>query len=91
MRKELFSYEQLCDKYGKEIIDPLESYEYWQLQTTGVVMFQNKPYDLIEWLEITKKKAAPFAGYDYEDDAFTFAQWMQHQAEVEYNTVCEME
>lgn len=90
MRTEIYSYEQLCQMYGQDIIDPLETYEYWQLQTTGQILFQGTPYDLPEWLAITKNKAAPFAGYDYQDDAFTFGQWMQHQAELDYNKMAEI-
>ena len=90
MRTEIYSYEQLCLMYGKEMIDQLESYEYWQLQTTGQILFQGTPYSLPEWLAISKSKAAPFAGYDYQDDAFTFAQWMQNQGELQHMQMTEI-
>jgi c-di-GMP-related signal transduction protein len=56
MRTEIYSYEQLCQMYGQHIIDPLETYEYWQLQTTGQILFQGTPYDLPEWLAIKRFK-----------------------------------
>ena len=91
MRQELFSYEQLCEKYGKEIIDPLDTFIYWQLQYKGNITFLGKEYTFEEYLEVINKKAAPFAGYDYEDDSFAFNQWYQHQAELEYNRQAEIE
>lgn len=91
MRQELFSYEQLCEKYGKEVIDPLDTFIYWQLQYKGNIYFLGKEYTFEEYLEITKKTAAPFAGYDYEDDQYTFNQWYQHQSELEYNRQAEIE
>lgn len=91
MLKELHTYEQLCEKYGKAIIDPLDSFIYWQLQYKGVIHFLGKEYSFDEYLLVANKVAAPFAGYDYEDDAFTFAQWYQHEAELEYNRQAEIE
>lgn len=91
MRKELYTYEQLCKKYGKEVIDPLDTFIYWQLQYKGSIHFLGKDYPFEEYLQVVNKKAAPFAGYDYEDDSFTFNQWYQYQAELEYNRQAEIE
>ena len=84
MEKELFTYEELCKKYGKEVIDPLDTYVYWQLQYKGSIHFLGKDYSFEEYLQVVNKKSAPFAGYDYEDDEFTFNQWYQSQSENEY-------
>jgi hypothetical protein len=91
MLQELHTYEQLCERYGKEIIDPLDSFIYWQLQYKGNIHYLGKDYSFEEYLEVVNKSASPRAGYDYEDDDYTFQQWYQHQAEIEYHNICEIE
>lgn len=84
MTKELFTYEELCKKYGQKTIDHLDNFIYWQLQNRGKVNYLGKEYTFEDYLEMINKKAAPFAGYDYEDDQYTFNQWYENQSEIEY-------
>jgi hypothetical protein len=91
MTKELHTYTELCTKYGTETIDALDSFIYWQIQYKGRVNVNNTLVSVDDYFKFYNKKPTLFAGYDYEDDAFTFGQWMQHQAEIEYNKMAEIE
>jgi hypothetical protein len=84
MQKEIYTYEQLCQSYGKETIENLDSFIYWQMQYKGNVNVYNNIVSLDDYFKFYNKKPKLFAGYDYEDDAFTFAQWAKHQSELEY-------
>jgi hypothetical protein len=90
MRPILYTYEHLCEKYGKKLIDHLETYEYWQLETKGTIYFAGKEFPLKEWVAIKKKEAKPFANYDYEDDDYTFKEWVNIQAELDMDSYWEM-
>lgn len=90
MKKELHTYDELCAKYGTEVIDNLDSYIYYQIQYNGNVNVKNKSIPVDEYMKFYNKKPVLFAGYDYEDDSYTFGQWMQHQAEIEYNRMAEI-
>ena len=91
MQKEINSYSDLCKMYGAETIDCLDSFIYWQIQYKNNVNVNNNPVSVEDYFKFYHKKPKLFAGYDYEDDAFTFGQWMKHQAELEYNTMAEIE
>lgn len=91
MQKELNSYQDLCQKYGTETIDYLDSFIYWQIQYKNEVIVNNNIVSVEDYFKFYNKKPILFAGYDYEDDAFTFGQWMKHQAELEYNAMAEIE
>jgi hypothetical protein len=41
MQKELNTYADLCTKYGKEIIDHLDTFIYWQMQYKDRVNVNN--------------------------------------------------
>lgn len=91
MQKELNTYSDLCTKYGKETIDHLDTFIYWQMQYKDRVNVNNTLVSVDDYFKFYHKKPKLFAGYDYEDDAFTFGQWMQHQAELEYHQMAEIE
>lgn len=91
MQKELHNYTELCNKYGKETIDALDSFIYWQIQYKNQVNVNNTLVSVDDYFKFYNKKPKLFAGYDYEDDDFTFGQWMQHQAELEYHKMAEIE
>jgi hypothetical protein len=91
MTKELHTYTELCTKYGTETIDALDTFIYWQIQHKGRVNVNNTLVSVEDYFKFYNRKPTLFVGYDYEDDAFTFGQWMQHQAEIEYNKMAEIE
>jgi hypothetical protein len=90
MENQFYTYEQLCQTYGAETIEKLDSFIYWQMQQKGNVNVQNQIVSVDDYFKFYNKKPKLFAGYDYEDDAFTFGQWMQHQAELEYMKMAEI-
>jgi len=90
MENLLHTYENLCLTYGKETIDHLDSFVYWQIEHNGNINVNNKLVSVEDYFKFYHKKPQLFAGYDYEDDDFTFGQWMQHQAELKYNEMAEI-
>jgi hypothetical protein len=83
MENVMYTYDDLCIKYGENTIKHLDNYIYWQIQYKGRVNVNNQLISVDDYFKFYHKKPKLFAGYDYEDDAFTFGQWVQHQAELE--------
>ena len=55
MENQFYTYEQLCQTYGTETIEKLDSFIYWQIQQKGNVNVQNQIVSVDDYFKFYNK------------------------------------